>query len=270
MNLLRAFALTLVVFLAACSTSLTPANLETAASFKNAPDKGLLVVDMSADVFCRSAKLTLADENKKVTTLLIQTIKKGGPAVKTLEPGRYKLVHGACSNLGNLTGFLPDLRIWFGDFTVEAGQATYAGTIVAKNHEMKTRREGLDAVTGFLNLDTNKEVNFVTYRVENRLDEVVDRMGPELSDLSAQLVYRPPLVFLDETEFEAAIIRAYAQTDKEKNPTQAQVDARIGTEVQTALTRSLITLRERNPDYKGNFSQSLPVTDSATHQGTDI
>lgn len=252
----RPLLLTSVCLLTACSTSMTPANLETVAEFKSAPDKGLLVMDLTGDAFCSSAKLTLTGSDKRTITLPIQAKKNGSPAVKTVAPGTYKLIYGSCSHVGQYTGPLPDLPIWFGDITVEAGQATYAGTIVMQRDELKTRREGADAVIGFLNMDTNKEVSFVTYDIENRLEEVIERLGPELSSLSDQLSYNPPLVFLDKTEFQAAIQRAYAPTADGKNPSKSEVEEKIGKEISAALLESFKTIKERNPDYKGNFNSA--------------
>lgn len=240
-------------FLSACSTSIKPEQLKTVADFRNAPNKGLLVMDLSGDVFCNQARLTFANQDQTRITLPLTVKKNGAPAIKAVDPGKYKLISGYCSNLGTLTGSLPDLPIWFGGISVDAGQAVYAGTIIMGKDEMKTRREGADAVVGFLNLDTNKEVNFATYHLENRIGETIEKLGPEFSDLSAELVYNPPLVILDKSEFRDAIQRAYAPTAEGKNPSQDEVNAKLDMEIATALKNSLESIVKRNPDYKGEF-----------------
>lgn len=236
--------------LAACSTNSGPTNLETAAEFSNASGKALLVMDMTGNFICNRSNLTLTEKNGETVTIPLKVRKKSNPTVKVVNPGSYKISYGTCVN-GGIPRPLPDIPIWFGTIDLKAGQTIYAGTVYVEKHELKTRREGLDAVNGFLSLDTNKETNFITYEIENQLETVKEKLGPELASMTNELIYSPPLAILDEAEFETALQRAYEKTAEGKNPSQSEVDKRIKTEIRTALTRSLATVQDRNPDYKG-------------------
>lgn len=233
--------------LGACATPMSsrPDPLMMQNAIGDNPEKGVLIVDTSGNLGCDTTTLALMGFPSGFVSLRDYRAKEAGPAVKVVDPGRYRILSGQCTVPGYYPANLPNIRGWFGFIEVGAGEAVYAGTLDANRVNVKSKLEGAAAAWGILNNFSNKERStYITYELLDQSDAIktamkAGEMGEGLSEIADRMVYKQPMKIMDKAEYEAAILRAYSKTPDGKTPTKSEVDARFSDEMKIAAENSL-------------------------------
>lgn len=213
-------------------------------------EKGVLILDTTGNLGCNSTTMSLIGVPGGFVSLTDYRDTASGPAVRVVEPGRYRVFSGRCTVPGYYPANLPSLMRWFGFIEVGAGEAVYAGTLDTNRVDVKSKLEGLGAAWSALtSLSTKEQTTYITYEF---LDESAaiksaikaGEMGEGLEDIADRMIYRPPMQVMDKSEYENAITRAYRKTEEGKTPTKAEVEARWPDEMKIAAENSLRKVAE--------------------------
>lgn len=236
--------------LTACATATPISSRPNLASMANtqgaAADKGILIIDTKNNLGCTSLRMGLSGGVQQSIYLTDYTSKASGPAVKIVEPGKYRFFSSTCSIPGYYPSNLPQMELWFGSIEVKAGETIYAGTLNSSRVDVKSKLEGAEAIWGVLsNYSTKKETTYLTYEFTNNSDWIKQALREQeepdqnMIEIADRMVYRPPLSIMDKEEYQSAILRAYSKTEDGKTPTKSEVDIRFREEMKTAIKNSL-------------------------------
>jgi len=233
--------------LGACATPMSsrPDPLAMKSAIGDNPEKGVLIVDTSGNLGCDTTTLTVMGYPSGFVSLTDYRAKESGPAVRVVDPGKYRILAGRCTIPGYYPANLPNVRGWFGFIEVGAGETVYAGTLDSNRVNVKSKLEGAAAALGFLSNFSNKEQStYITYELLDKSDAIktamkAGEMGEGLDEIADRMVFKQPMKVMDKAEYEAAILRAYSKTPDGKTPTKDQVDERFSEEMKIAAENSL-------------------------------
>ena len=245
MKLLGAAAIGLMLCACAGPISSRPDPLALQNTVGENPEKGVLIVDTTGNLGCNSTTMSLIGVPGGFVSLTDYRDKASGPAVRVVNPGKYRVLMGRCTVPGYYPANLPNLMGWFGFIEVGAGEAVYAGTLDTNRVDVKSKLEGLGAAWNVLtSLSTKEQTTYITYEFLDKSDAIKTairsgEMGEGLDSIAERMVYRPPMQIMDKTEYEDAITRAYRKTEDGKTPTKELVSQRWPDEMKIAAENSL-------------------------------
>ncbi len=269
-------ALTLGACAAPMSSRPDPLALQNAVS--DNPEKGVLIVDTAGNLGCDSTTISMIGVPSGFVSMTDYRAKESGPAVRVVDPGKYRVLTGRCTVPGYYPANLPNLMGWFGFIEVEAGETVYAGTLDTNRVDVKSKLEGLGAAwSALISFSTKEQSTYITYELLDRSETLkaamkAGEMGEGMAEIADRMVYKPPLKVMDKAEYEGAITRAYGKTAEGKTPTKAQVDERFSKEMEIAIDNSMRKLGAQmglSPEEVDEMLSIKPDEDSDTDTDAD-